>query len=199
MNTIWIYALSSVIIVSLISLVGIVTLSIKIDKLGKILIYLISFSAGALIGDAFIHLIPEAVEEGKGFSIAISCYVILGIIISFIIEKFIHFRHCHMPITKEHEHPFAWMNLFGDAIHNLIDGLIIGAAYLVSIPVGIATTIAVILHEIPQEIGDFGVLVHGGFSPKKAIFLNFLTALGAIVGALVALFLSARTENFITF
>jgi len=199
MNTIWIYALSSVIIVSLISLVGIVTLSIKIDKLGKILIYLISFSAGALIGDAFIHLIPEAVEEGKGFSIAISCYVILGIIISFIIEKFIHFRHCHMPITKEHKHPFAWMNLFGDSIHNLIDGLIIGAAYLVSIPVGIATTTAVILHEIPQEIGDFGVLVHGGFSVKKAIFLNFITALTAIIGTIAVLSFGSNFINLSSF
>src|SRR3989339_1227252 len=112
MDTIWIYAFMSVVVVSLISLIGVVTLSVKIDKLRKILIYLISFSAGALIGDAFIHLIPEAVEGGEGFSIAISCYVILGIIISFIIEKFIHFRHCHMLITKEHKHPFAWMNLF---------------------------------------------------------------------------------------
>ena len=78
-----------------------------------------------------------------------------------------------MPITREHTHPFAWMNLFGDAIHNLIDGMIISAAYMISIPVGIATTIAVILHEIPQEIGDFGVLLHGGFSAKKAILLNY--------------------------
>ena len=199
MNIIWIYALSSVIIISLISLIGIVTLSIKIDKLRRILIYLISFSAGALIGDAFIHLIPEAVEGGEGFSIAISCYVILGIIISFIIEKFIHFRHCHMPITKEHEHPFAWMNLFGDAIHNLIDGLIIGAAYLVSIPVGIATTIAVILHEIHQEIGDFGVLVHGGFSVKKAIFLNFITALTAIIGTIAVLIFGTHFVNLSSF
>ncbi len=199
MNTAWFYALTSVIIVSLISLIGIVTLSIKIDRLKKILIYLISFSAGALIGDAFIHLLPEAVEEGEGFSVMISLYTILGIMISFIIEKFIHWRHCHMPITKEHKHPFAWMNLFGDSIHNFIDGLIIGAAYLVNIQVGIATTIAVILHEIPQEIGDFGVLVHGGFSTKKAIFLNFITALTAIIGTIAVLTFGAHFANISLF
>jgi zinc and cadmium transporter len=199
MSTIWLYALTSVIVVSLISLVGIATLSVKIDRLRKILIYLISFSAGALIGDAFIHLLPEAVEENEGFTIEISIYVILGITISFIIEKIIHWRHCHMPITIEHKHPFAWMNLFGDSIHNFIDGLIIGAAYLVSIPVGIATTTAVILHEIPQEIGDFGVLIHGGFSVKKAMLLNFATALTAIFGTIVVLVLGAQSENLSLF
>jgi len=199
MTTIWFYALTSVVVVSLISLIGIATLSIKIDRLRKILIYLISFSAGALIGDAFIHLLPEAVEESGGFSIMISLYVILGIVISFVIEKFIHWRHCHMPITTEHKHPFAWMNLFGDSIHNFIDGLIIGAAYLVSIPVGIATTTAVILHEIPQEIGDFGVLIHGGFSIKKALLLNFAVALTAILGTVAVLIFGAQSENLSLF
>jgi len=199
MNATWFYALISVVIVGLISLVGVVTLSIKIDRLRKILSDLISFSAGALIGDAFMHLLPEAVEESGGFSTAVSLYVISGIIISFVIEKFIHWRHCHMPITAEHTHPFAWMNLFGDSIHNFIDGLIIGAAYLVSIPVGIATTIAVVLHEIPQEIGDFGVLIHGGFSAKKAIFLNFVTALTAILGTVAVLIFGAHSANLSSF
>lgn len=199
MLTIWFYALASVVVVSLISLIGIVTLSINIDKLRKILIYLISFSAGALIGDAFIHLLPQVVEANGGFPIAISLYVILGITVPFIVEKFIHWRHCHMPITTEHKHPFAWINLFGDSIHNLIDGLIIGAAYLISIPVGIATTTAVILHEIPQEIGDFGVLIHGGFLVKKAIFLNFATALTAIFGTVAVLVFGAQSVNLISF
>lgn len=199
MSTIWIYSLLSVAVVSLISLVGILTLSIKLERLRKILIYLISFSAGALIGDAFIHLLPEIVEESGGFEVKISLYVISGIVISFVIEKFIHWRHCHLPITAEHKHPFAWMNLFGDSMHNLIDGMIIGAAYLVSIPVGIATTIAVILHEIPQEIGDFGVLIHGGFSVKKAIFLNFLTALTAVIGTVVVLIFGSYAENAVFF
>jgi len=129
----------------------------------------------------------------------ISLYVISGVVISFIIEKFIHFRHCHMPITAHHKHPFAWMNLFGDSIHNFIDGLIIGASYLISIPVGIATTIAVILHEIPQEIGDFGVLVHGGFSVRKAVLLNFLTALTAMLGTVAILVFGDISENLSLF
>lgn len=92
-----------------------------------------------------------------------------------------------MPITKTHVHPFAYMNLVGDSLHNFIDGLIIAGSYLASIPAGIATTFAVILHEIPQEIGDFGVLIHGGFTKFKALFLNFITAIVAIFGAIVAL------------
>jgi len=100
-----------------------------------------------------------------------------------------------MPITKEHVHPFAYMNLLGDALHNFIDGLIIAGSYIISIPAGIATTIAVIFHEIPQEIGDFGVLVHGGFSKGKAIFLNFITALTAVFGAIFALVLSNYISN----
>src|SRR3989344_3424132 len=175
------YTILSVLIVSIVSLIGILALSIKTDKLKKILIYTISFSAGALFGDAFIHLIPEAVKE-TGFGLKTSLFILLGIIFSFIIEKFIHWRHCHLPHSKEHIHPFAVMNLLGDGIHNFIDGIIIGASYLASIPTGIATTIAVILHEIPQEIGDFGVLLQGGFSKSKALAFNFLTAATAILG-----------------
>ena len=100
-----------------------------------------------------------------------------------------------MPITKTHVHPFAYMNLIGDSLHNFIDGLIVAGSYLISIPAGIATTIAVIFHEIPQEIGDFGVLVHGGFSKGRAIFLNFITALTAILGAVFALVLSNYISN----
>ena len=183
---------------SLISFVGLLTLSIKAERLKKILLYLVSFSAGALFGDAFIHLLPEIVEE-SGFSLSISLYLMLGIGISFIIEKFIQWRHCHLPNTKGHVHPFAMMNLFGDGVHNFIDGLIIGASYLVSVPVGIATTLAVIFHELPQEIGDFGVLLHGGFSKAKALFFNFVTALTAVFGAVISLLISSYVENITIF
>ena len=194
----WIYALVSVLIVSLISFVGILTFSIKVNKLKNILLYMVSFSAGALFGDAFIHLLPEVIEEA-GFGLEISFYLMFGIAFSFIIEKFIHWRHCHIPNSEEHVHPFAMMNLFGDAVHNFSDGIIIGASYLVSIPVGIATTLAVILHEIPSEIGDFGVLLHGGFSKGKALFFNFITALTAIFGAVVSLLVSLYVENITAF
>ncbi|MBT3539191.1 ZIP family metal transporter [Candidatus Parcubacteria bacterium] len=194
-----IYTLASVIIISIISLVSIMALGIKEHILKKLLLYMVSFSTGALFGGAFFHLLPEIVYE-VGFTFSISTYVILGILFSFIIEKFIHWRHCHHPDhVNEKVHSFAYMNLFGDGVHNLIDGLIIGASYLVSIPVGIATTLAVVLHEIPQEIGDFGVLLHGGFSKKKAIFFNFLTALTAILGAVIALILGSQIEHITHF
>ena len=95
-----------------------------------------------------------------------------------------------MPITKTHVHSFAVVNLIGDGFHNFLDGLIIGASYLVGIPAGFATTLAVLIHEIPQEIGDFGILLHGGYSKKKALFMNFLSALIAVFGTIVALLLS---------
>lgn len=194
MFDIWFYSLISVIIVSMISLIGLFSIPIQTEKLKKLIIYFISFSAGALFGDAFIHMLPEVVAR-FGFRIEISFYLIFGILISFILEKFIHWRHCHMPITKTHIHRFAYMNLFGDSVHNFIDGLTIGASYLVNIHVGIATTIAVVLHEIPQEIGDFGVLIHGGFSKKKALLYNFLTALTSILGAVIVLLIGSYINN----
>jgi zinc and cadmium transporter len=188
MNDVVLFSLISVFLVSFISFIGIFALAIKLEKLRKILIYMISFSAGALFGDAFIHLFPETIRE-NGFSIFIALSVLAGILIFFILEKFVHWQHCHMPITKTHVHSFAYMNLIGDSLHNFIDGLIIAASYIVSMPVGIATTLAVIIHEIPQEIGDFGVMIHGGFTRGKALLLNFLTALFAVLGTIIGLIL----------
>ena len=184
----------SVLIVSLISFVGVFTLAVNAERLRRILIYLISFSAGALLGDVFIHLLPELVKSGT-FTLTTSLVILGGILLFFVLEKVIHWQHCHMPLTKHHVHSFAYMNVIGDALHNFIDGMIIAGSYLVSVPAGIATTIAVVLHEIPQEIGDFGVLIHAGFSKGKALFLNFVSALAAVLGALVALFLSGNIEG----
>ncbi|NIA02500.1 MAG: ZIP family metal transporter [Nitrospirae bacterium] len=195
---VWLYSLGSVFIVSLISLIGVFTLSMKIERLRKVLIYMISFSAGALLGGAFLHLLPRAVAE-HGFGIDIASYVLVGIGVMFIVEKVINWRHCHLPTTNDHPHPFAWMNLFGDGVHNFIDGLVIGGAYLVDVHVGIATTIAVVLHEIPQEIGDFGVLIAGGFSKAKALMLNFASALTAVLGVVVALLIGSYVENLTMF
>jgi zinc and cadmium transporter len=192
----WLLGLTSVIIISAISLTGVLVLWLKDQQLKKILLYLVSFSVGGLFGDAFIHLIPEAVEE-SGFGTSISLLILIGILFSFVVEKFLQWRHCHIPTSSEHPHSFAYMNLFGDAVHNLIDGLIVGGSYLASISVGISTTLAIIFHEIPQELGDFGVLIHGGFKKKKAVWFNFLTALTAILGAVIALILGATLEGFI--
>ncbi len=190
-------AIVSVLIVSVISLIGVITISVKEKTLKKIMLYFVSFAAGALFGDAFIHLLPKAVETG--FSVQVSLSLLSGIVILFLVEKLIKWRHCHLPTTKKHPHPFAYMNLFGDGVHNFIDGLIIGASYIVSIPIGIATTIAVILHEIPQEIGDFGVLLHGGFTKRRALLLNFVSALIAVGGTIIALVIGSQSQNVINF
>ena len=204
------YSVASVVAVSLMSMIGLFTFFIKENKLKKVLLYLVAFSVGALLGDVFIHLIPEAAEAG--FSLTLSMYVISGIVVSFIVEKFIHWRHCHVMYgsiehckdnshhTDHHSHePLAWMNLFADGIHNLIDGLLIGASYLVSIPVGLATTLAVVFHEIPQELGDFGILLHAGFSKGKAVFYNFLFALTSVIGAVVAIYLGSAVDGLTEF
>lgn len=198
MFTIWLYTLGSVLLISLISLIGIFTLSVKMEKLQKILIYMISFAAGALLGDAFIHLLPEVVEE-NGFGLEISLYILCGVAASFVMEKIIHWRHCHHTTCKDHPHPYAKMNLFGDLFHNAIDGIIIAAAYIISLPVGIATTLAVVFHEIPQEIGDFGILIHGGYTRKKALWLNFLVALSAVLGAVITLLIGGQTTEITKF
>jgi len=183
---VWFNALISVAIVSSISLIGVIALGFGEKKLHKALLFLVSFSAGSLFGDAFIHLLPEAAAS-MGFGLEFSLLLIGGILFFFILEKFIHWRHCHMETSEDHPHPVGIMNLVGDALHNFIDGLVIAAAYLASPAIGIATTLAVVFHEIPQEIGDFGVLLHAGYTKAKAIFFNFLSALTAILGAVVVL------------
>ena len=193
----WLYSLLSVILVSLVSLVGLFTFSMKDKTLQKLMIYFVSFSVGGLLGDAFLHLLPESIKINTELNL--SLYILLGILISFVVEKFIQWRHCHIPTSKNHPHPFALMNLVGDLVHNFIDGLIIGASYLASLQVGIATTIAVLLHEIPQEIGDFGVLIHGGFNKNKALFLNFVTALSAVAGTIISLIIASYVENITSF
>ena len=187
-----IYALLSVLVISLISLVGIFTFLISRKRMGSILMFLVSFSAGSLFASAFLHLLPEAFSNGG----LVGIYVLAGISFFFVLEKFVQWRHCHIPTSKEHPHPFAYMNLVGDTLHNMIDGMIIGGAYLVSIPLGLSTSLAIIFHEIPQEIGDFGVLLHGGFKRGKALAMNFLTALSAFIGVGIGLALGSMTKNF---
>lgn len=189
----WIFALISVLLVSAISLIGIIFIWVTEAKLKKIFTYLVSFAVGGLLGDVFLHLMPEMIETG--FTTQTALVLIGGILVSFAVERFLQWRHCHVPTSKEHPHSFAYMNLFGDSIHNLIDGLIIGGSYLVSIPLGVATTIAIVFHEIPQELGDFSVLIYGGIHKKKALMFNFLTALTAVAGVVIALALGSLVGN----
>ncbi len=191
MNLIW--ALGASIVVSLISFVGVISLLLKENLLSKILLFLISFSAGALIGAAFLHLIPEAVEK-SGHS-EVYLFVIVGFILFFILEKYLHWRHCHK--GKCEIHTFTYLNLVGDGVHNFIDGLIIGSSFVVNINFGIATSFAIIMHEIPQEIGDFGVLVYGGLNKNKALFYNFLSALTAVLGTVIGYALANTSVFFL--
>jgi zinc and cadmium transporter len=175
-------------------LVGVFTLTLKPGYLQKMILYLVSFAVGALLGDAVIHLIPEAYEK-LGNNLSTALFILLGLFIFFALEKFIRWRHCHDGQCDEHLKPVVYMNLMGDAVHNLIDGMVIAASFSISLHMGLATTIAVVLHEIPQEIGDFGILVHGGLSAKKALFFNFLSGIASILGALIILYLGQSFEN----
>lgn len=195
MTIIYIYSIISVLVVSLISLVGVFTLSLKEETTKKYIGLFISLAVGALLGDAFIHLIPEAFEKYSS-SVSVSLLIIFGILLFLIIEKLLHWHHHGEDSEDEAIHPVGKLVLYTDGFHNLIDGIIIGVSFLVSIPVGIATTLAVILHEIPQEIGDFAVLIHSGYTKKRALWLNFLSALTAVAGVILALVFGEVAETF---
>lgn len=191
----YIYAILSVIAVSLVSLAGVFTLSIREEVIRKYIFLLVSLAVGALLGDAFIHLIPEAFENSSQ-PVIVSLLIIAGILAFFVLEKFLHWHH-HGDDTDEDEiHPVGKLVLFSDGVHNFIDGIIIGTSFLASPALGVATTIAVILHEIPQEIGDFAVLLHSGYTRQRALWLNFLSALTAVLGTLVAFFFGGAGQAF---
>ena len=179
--------------VSLLSLLGILTLILKDRTLEKGLVLIVAFSAGAMMGGAFLHLIPEALDIGNRYTFH---YVLVGFIAFFLIEKVLRWRHCHK--TECEVHSFAMMNLLGDSVHNFLDGLAIAAGYIAGIDVGISTTIAVIFHEIPQEIGDFAILVYGGFRKVTALAVNFLSAVTAIIGGVIG-YLLAGNSLFLPF
>lgn len=185
----------SVIGISLLSLIGITTLSLKEKALKKIIFYLVAFAAGALLGDAFFHILPETAKT-IGFETTTAMLVLSGIIVFFITEKILYWHHCHNPNPRQHIHYYSYLNLIGDSIHNFIDGIIIAGSYLAGTAIGITTTIAVAVHEIAQEIGDFAILIHGGMTRKQAIIYNFLSALTAVIGAIIGLLLGAIMVNF---
>ena len=186
---IWTYTLASVLIVSSSSLLGLIAFPFGEEKIKKFLIWAVAFAAGTLLGDAFLHLIPESYKNGD---VSVSFSLLGGILAFFILEKFIHWHHCHEIDCEEHNRSFSYVIMFGDAMHNFIDGMIIAASFLVSIPIGIATTIAVVCHEIPHEIGDFASMLYGGFSKQKALLYNFLAGIVAIFGAFLVLIINTN-------
>ncbi len=176
-------SLIATLIISLISLFGIFFIFLKPKLLNRLTLFFVSFAIGALLGDSFIHLIPQSFEFFKS-STTTSLFILGGILLFFILEKFLLWHHCHEANCQQSTKHVATLNLIGDSIHNFIDGVLIAASFQISLLVGFSTSLAVILHEIPQEIGDFGILIHHQISVKKALVYNFLTALFSIIGVL---------------
>lgn len=173
-----------------VSLIGRLIAIFNADHIKKAAHFVVSFAVGALLAVAFLDLIPEAVHLGEEAGIATSgvtgifFFVLFGVFLFFILEKFLFWYHCHddghCPV-----HTYTYLILWGDALHNLIDGVIIALAFLVDIRLGVVTTIAVLLHEIPQEMTDFSIVLHGGMARRRALIYNFLVALPALCGGIL--------------
>jgi len=178
------YILISVTAISLISLVGVIALAMEQATLERVMTAFVAFATGAMLGAAFLDLIPEALEGApNGYS-----YILAGIVLFFLLERAIH-HHCAEGRCIS---PVGYLNLIGDVAHNFTDGVVVAAAFLAGPGPGIVASVAIAMHELPHELGNFAVLVHSGFPPRRAVWLNFLTALAAIAGGLSGyLFLSA--------
>ncbi len=210
MSIIIFYILSSVLLVSAISLLGIFFIFIKDRLLKEITFLLISLAVGALLGGATLHLLPDIFSKESNDSLAIA--LLFGVFSFFTLEKFLHWHHEHSVHAikntectscgkqlNTHPEPLGHMVLFSDALHNLLDGALIAAAFFVSPSAGVATTIAMLLHEIPQEIADFGILLHAGFTKTRALLFNFISALTAFIGAIMVIFAKEWSERTIPY
>lgn len=187
---IWLYTLGSVLAISLVSILGILTL-LRRQRGRRRSLLLVSFATGGLLGDALVHLLPTAFHQYDADEV-VSLLCLLGIFSFFVLEKLLRARS-----HGTHIRPLVIVNLVGDGLHNLVDGMIIGASYTAGTRLGLATTLAVVLHEIPQELGDFGILVHGGLSVKKALLLNLLSALTALLGAIFILLAATANDGLV--
>ncbi len=177
------YIILATLVISLISLVGIFFIGMKTERFENVIEQLVSFAVGGLLGGAFLHLLPQAMKSGNP---SIFSHVLFGIVFFFFIEKLLHWRYCH--IGQCETNTFTYLNLIGDSVHNFIDGTIIAASFAADLRLGLVTTVAVAAHEIPHEMGDFGILVYGGFSKARALMYNLLADMAAIAGAVLAYF-----------
>ncbi|QQS52249.1 MAG: ZIP family metal transporter [Bacteroidota bacterium] len=184
MDKVWVYSLLSVLMVSSISLVGIFALLLNKSLFEKTRTLLVSFAVGTLIGGAVLHLLPESMEHGHDRLPAI--LVVISIVSFFIFEKYLN-THLHHHPGKNGVKSFGPLNLFADAMHNFLDGILIAAAFSIDFNTGVIATMAVLMHELPQEIGDFAILVQAGYSVRKALFYNVLSALSSFLGCVVVL------------
>lgn len=191
MNFFW--AVGASIVISAISLIGVIALILKEKVLEKLLFSLVAFSAGTMIGGAFLHLLPDAFERCNA-GMSVFYFVLIGFVSFFMLEKFFYWRHCHE--GKCDVHAFTYLNLIGDGIHNFVDGIMIGTSFVIDVRFGIITTLIILFHEIPQELGDFGVLVYGGFKKSKALLFNLIFQSTAIIGTIIGYRFSNSIENF---
>lgn len=181
--------------ISALSLVGAFFLANSEELLNKLLMYLIGLSTGTLLGGAFLHLLPESIEALEASNALL--ITLISFVGFFMLEKILHWRHCHDAECSEHT--FGYINLVGDAIHNFIDGLLIAGAFVVSPSLGLITTVALVFHEIPQELGDFAVLVYSGISRQKALLYNFFVALTSVLGGILGYFLTIYIDGVVSY
>ena len=181
-NLLW--SILAVIIISLLSFVGALSFFIKEKVLHRILFYTIAFAAGTMIGASMFHLLPDVLSQGID-PLTAFIYVIVGFVAFFVLEKYLHWRHCHEDDCETHKH-IGWINFIGNSIHNMIDGMIIFGAFAAGPALGFPVAVSILLHEVPHELGDLGVFVYSGFSRKKSLVINFICQLMAVVGVFVA-------------
>jgi len=185
------WIISSSLLMSAIALVGSVTLILKEQTLQKILLPLVAFAAGSLIGGAFLHMIPAGLLKYEEGDDTFYLWILLGFLVFFALEQLLHWHHCHRA-AMSCKQPLTYLILIGDGLHNFIGGLAIAGTFLIDIRLGIMAWLAAAAHEIPQELGDFGVLVHGGWNKRKALLFNVLSALTFLVGGLTAYMVSFK-------
>jgi zinc and cadmium transporter len=191
MDTFW-WIFCGGVVMSAIALVGSLTLLLEDATLERLIMPLVAFAAGSLLGGAFFHMIPAALEEEPGDP-TVFLWVLIGFVVFFALEQFLHWHHCHRA-SSDCKKPLTYLILLGDGLHNLLGGLGVAGVFLVDVRLGIAAWFAAAAHEVPQELGDFGVLVHGGWSRGTALLLNLLSGITFLVGGLVAYAASERIE-----
>ena len=190
-----VWALLATLAVSLASLSGLPLIYLGLKRIAGFTSFLVAFAAGALMGGAFLHLLPEATEKIE--VLAVSWCILIGVVAFFILERLLRWRHCHEETCEVH--PVGYLNLIGDCLHNFLDGVIIAAAFLESTHLGVAVTVVILAHEVPQEIGDLGVLMHSGLTLSRAVMLNLFVALTAILGTVIGYYALEDFQKYIPY